>query len=135
MDDKLRALRRLTKNHLGTTKPLTQADRVVLRFGGVKALTEALAAIGKPRSIVTIYRWNHPKEKGGMGGVIPSCALPDILEAARHEGILLTSDELDPRPTAFREKDGPMPTKLANYLADKEKLESLIKQNTPEEIE
>lgn len=102
LDDKSKAIRRLAAKHLGNDKPLTQADRVIVRFGGVENLVKALAAVGKPRTKMAIYRWNHPKTKHGCGGVIPGRVWPDLLAAARMEGILLSSDELDPRPTTYR---------------------------------
>lgn len=101
LDERSRAIRRLAAKHAGNACPLTQADRIIVRFGGVANLVSALAAIGRPRTKVTVYRWNHPRSKGGCGGIIPSEALPDILAAARLEGILLSADELDPRPTTF----------------------------------
>lgn len=77
----------------------TQADRVIRRFGGPRALRNALASTGNPkhyRDLASIYRWRYPKPSG-TGGRVPSNAWPGIHAAARLEGIHLTSEDLDPR--------------------------------------
>lgn len=79
--------------------PRTQAERVFQRFGGVRALWKALRAPGMPesahRSISALYRWNLPKPTG-TGGLVPTCAIPDVMAAARREGILIESEDLYP---------------------------------------
>lgn len=99
VDAKNRMIRKLVRGHMADNRPLTQVDRIILAFGGVPALKEALLTVGKRISKVSIYRWNHPKSRGGAGGVIPSYIMGDVLAAARHIGIMLSSDFLDPRPT------------------------------------
>lgn len=106
---KMKSLRHKTKeleelNDLigETDKPevvvaLTQAGRILLKFGGPKRLSEILLAIGRPRTYATVFRWDYPKEKGGTGGWIPGNAWPDIFAAARFEGLILTSEDIDPR--------------------------------------
>ena len=75
-----------------------QAARVIAKFGGVPLLVAALANIGHPYSKTSIYRWLYPRGKnGGTGGIIPHTALLEVLEAARIEGIIITSEDLDPR--------------------------------------
>lgn len=78
-------------------RPRTQAYRIFLKFGGVVGLFEALNLIEKPRQLQNMYKWLYPKEKGGSDGIIPSHAMPDILMAARYMGIVLSSEDLDPR--------------------------------------
>lgn len=78
-------------------RPRTQAHRVFLKFGGVTNLFDALTAIGEPRQLNAIYKWLYPREKGGSDGLVPTSAMPDVLKAARMFGIVLTSEDLDPR--------------------------------------
>lgn len=80
---------------------LNQAERVIRKFGGAARLCLILKALGKPRALSTIYRWGYPDEAGGLGGLIPHTALPDVLAAARVEGIVLSSEDLDPRHEGF----------------------------------
>lgn len=88
------------KIHPEGSRPLSQAERVVARFGGFKVLHDALAAVGQYRSISNLYRWTYPIEIGGTGGLIPGRAMPDVLRAAKWEGILLTPEDLEPRSLA-----------------------------------
>jgi len=76
----------------------TQADRVFARFGGVPALKAALDRVGPhaSRSLSALYRWNLPKKNGGSNGVVPSAAWPDIMKAARLEGVMLTPEDCFP---------------------------------------
>lgn len=78
-------------------EPRTQAERLFAKFGGVPRLHKALADAGMPRNISSIYRWNLPRETGGTGGVVPSQSWPQVHRAARYEGIVLTSEDMDPR--------------------------------------
>lgn len=75
----------------------TQAIRIINKFGNVHNLAKALEQIGHPKDVSSIYRWNMPKENNGTDGLIPSSSLSYVLEAARLEGILITSEDLDPR--------------------------------------
>lgn len=81
----------------------TQVDRIVSKFGGWKALWNALKTAGFDRDLTALYRWSYPKEKGGAGGVVPTHSMHQILEAARSEGVHLTTEDLDPR-SSFKEK-------------------------------
>lgn len=80
----------------------SQAQRIIDKFGGAKRLSEILSHVGKPRDFVTIYRWTYPKSVGGTDGLIPTAAWPDIFLAARFDGVVLSSEEMDPRPTPVR---------------------------------
>lgn len=78
----------------------SQAQRVINKFGNVEKLAKALALVGHPKDVSSIYRWNLSKETNGTNGLIPSSSIPHVIEAARLEGILLTSEDLDPRSKA-----------------------------------
>ncbi len=77
--------------------PETQAERVIRKFGGARRLSAVLKEIGRPRNATSIYRWTYSRTIGGAGGLIPSSGLKDVLLAARHAGIILSPDDLDPR--------------------------------------
>lgn len=83
-----------------STEPQSQAFRIAARFGGFPALWRSLRALGdernKRRNISCVYRWNLPKP-GGTGGIVPTRNMEDVIRAARAEGIVLTSDDMDPR--------------------------------------
>lgn len=72
----------------------TQAQRVFEKCGGVPRLA---GAMGKDPS--ALYRWNHPKEKGGCDGLIPSSSMQEVLDAATLLGVKFSAKDLDPRPT------------------------------------
>lgn len=78
-------------------KPLkaTQAERIIARFGGARRLMHALNRVGRPRNAASIYKWLYPYPKG-RGGLVPTSAWRDIMEAARHEGIVLTAEDITP---------------------------------------
>lgn len=80
-----------------TGRMRTQAHRVFLKFGGVPNLFEALKVVQRPRQMQAMYKWLYPKDKGGSDGMIPINAMSDILLAARYAGIVLSSEDLDPR--------------------------------------
>lgn len=79
--------------------PRTQAERIFEKFGGVRKLMAALDRLGPDRGYnpATLYRWNYPRARKGSNGIIPTAAIPDVLEAARLEGIHLDAVDLDPR--------------------------------------
>jgi amino-acid N-acetyltransferase len=81
-------------------RPRSQAERVIAKFGGPYKLAKAVAALGRAGAKLnpaTIYRWVYPKAKGGTDGLIPTSSLHLVLEAARYDGIFLSTDDLDPR--------------------------------------
>jgi hypothetical protein len=45
-----------------------------------------------------VYRWMHPKDKGGTGGTIPFKLVPTLIAAAAERGIVLTADDFLPAP-------------------------------------
>lgn len=76
---------------------MNQATRIIQKFGNVDNLTQALEAVGYSKDPSSIYRWSYAKARNGTSGIIPSFCLPYVITAARLEGILLTSEDLDPR--------------------------------------
>jgi len=88
--------RALLRQLMTGEKPrLTQAERVIAKFGGARKLAKALALDPS-----TVYKWTYPREKQGTGGVVPNNKIPALLAAARAEGILFTPAELWPGETA-----------------------------------
>lgn len=80
---------------------ITQAERILNKFGGPLKLAKALKEIGCAKSITQIYKWTYKREKGGTNGIIPNAALFDIVQAAKAKGIVLTSEDLDFRPRSI----------------------------------
>lgn len=93
---------------------VSQADRVIEKFGGARALMRALKLVGYELNPSSIYRWTYTKENGGTGGLIPTAAWDKIVKVARMIGVFLTEEDFDPRPTlretrrvlAIRSPDG-----------------------------
>lgn len=84
----------------------SQAARIINKFGGAVRLARILAEIGKPKSVETIYRWTYPRSRSGTDGYIPATVWPDLIQAARAEGLLLTSEDFDPRARPMTQKTG-----------------------------
>jgi hypothetical protein len=82
----------------------SQAERIIERFGGARALSRIFAAMGINRTPSSIYKWTYPREKGGTDGIIPTSAWPDLLSAARIHGILISEEEFDPRNRPYRKE-------------------------------
>ena len=82
----------------------TQSSRIINKFGGVRPLIKALAAIGEPRAPSTVYRWLYGKDSMGTGGIIPTSAWGSIIRAARLDGIHISIEDLDPRTTIQNNK-------------------------------
>jgi len=84
----------------------TQAGRVIAKFGNARKLAALMEEVtGRRCDPSRIYRWMHPREKGGTGGMIPSSAMGDVMAVARHEGIILTGDDLYPKPLENKSDD------------------------------
>jgi hypothetical protein len=73
----------------------TQMGRVIAKFGGAAALARALCLVDKnstPKAVSRrVYRWKLREH-------IPLHAIPMVTEAARLDGVLLTPEDIDPRP-------------------------------------
>lgn len=72
--------------------PVTQAQRVIAKFGGALKLAAAMDIDAS-----CVYRWTYPKSRGGSGGVIPGKSIANVLRVARLHGVMLTAEDLDPR--------------------------------------
>lgn len=81
-----------------TAAPQSQAERVIAKFGNPYKLVAAMQLVdGVARNPASVYRWTYGKDKGGTGGRIPAGSMDLVLAAARMDGVLLTSEDLDPR--------------------------------------
>ena len=69
-----------------------QAERILAKFGGVKALCDILEKPYKNR--VTVYRWTYARPYG-TGGLIPQKHREEIEQAARIHGVLLLPSDWD----------------------------------------
>lgn len=73
-----------------------QAARIIAKFGSPYKLSKALERVSPTayRHPSVIYRWTYPKgDRQGTGGIIPTSAQQDVINAARLEGLVLTSDD------------------------------------------
>lgn len=83
---------RLAKE-MGLDAPkISQAQRIIDKFGGVTTLARAIG-----RAPSTVNRWLYPRERGGTGGRIPTESVELVARAARQEGLYLSAEDLDPR--------------------------------------
>lgn len=78
--------------------PPMQSHRIFRKFGGVQALARIMAEIGIKRGVTCFYKWNY------RGGHIPAHAWKDIFKAAKFAGVMITSEDLDPRETFLNKK-------------------------------
>jgi hypothetical protein len=68
-----------------------QAHNVINKFGGARRLATAIN-----RDPTAVYKWTYPAKRGGTDGLIPSSALPLIMEAAELLDVKLTANDLNP---------------------------------------
>lgn len=61
------------------------AKQIIERFGGIDEVARITG-----RTKVSVYRWSHPKEKGGCAGFIPRAAALRLLAAAPEKGVQIT---------------------------------------------
>lgn len=106
-DKKALSAKRARERRLGRrkrTEYTTQAERIIDKFGGVMKLVRLLNQIDPENTITpsSVYRWNYPTNKYGTGGIIPIKHIPNILKAARLEGIFIDVNELYPTGTERR---------------------------------
>lgn len=117
--DELERVRVLHLTHRGRLKggrdkvqednlPISQFERIVLRFGSISNMFRCVQA-HRPGSvsIATIYNWrnNSESERGrGSGGVIPHKYAKVISDAARMEGIFISTEDFNPEPSVLRHK-------------------------------
>lgn len=60
------------------------ATHVIAKCGGHKVVSEWLGI-----SLISVYRWTYPKDRGGTGGVVPQDRQEPLILAARSQGINL----------------------------------------------
>lgn len=77
-----------------------QAARITALFQGPAAFARA---VGVER--VTVYRWNYAKPLG-TDGLIPAAMVERVQQAARIEGILLTSKDWEPARLSYEAHEG-----------------------------
>lgn len=70
------------------------AENVISKCGGHRVVAEMLGI-----HLSRVYRFTHPKERGGTGGIIPSRHQSTLLTEARRRGIDLS-------PSDFFETNG-----------------------------
>ncbi|MFN7609909.1 MAG: hypothetical protein ACK5QX_03070 [bacterium] len=70
------------------TGELSQAERIVRRFGGGRRVAALLNL-----SPSAVSRWSMPAAKGGCGGVIPSKRLKQLRDAADLLGLEISPED------------------------------------------
>ena len=91
------------------------AGRVVLAFGGARALARALEGYPGARTPATIYRWLPTH---GGAGAVPARAIPAVLAAAARLGIALPPETWAPGGAgAYTVWRGASSEELAELLA------------------
>lgn len=81
------------------------AHTIIKKLGGeavVKQITDT--------AYTAPYRWQHPRNKGGTGGLIPQRYHPMLLAYARRNGIDLNAEDFLP---ATDESEPPIPSEAA----------------------
>jgi hypothetical protein len=70
------------------------ASSIIKRLGGEAAVSKLTKT-----AYTAPYRWQHPREKGGTGGVIPQRHHRTLLDFARSRDIPLKAEDFLPAPT------------------------------------
>lgn len=76
--------------------PNTPVGRIAIKFGGWQDFLKALALVDYPKSLASVYRWTLSKPQGGMGGLIPTHAIPFVRAAANKAGIAISASDWEP---------------------------------------
>ena len=79
--------------HYLTTSKVTQAERVIEKFGGISNLQKLFKTYGVKMAISTIYRWTYSKQRKGTGGLIPPHMWEYLQKIARNEGVVFTAED------------------------------------------
>ena len=67
---------------------INAAQNVIQKCGG-----HNIVASWAGVHVCNVYRWTYPKEKGGMGGVIPAQKQQKILKNAQKHGVRLRPED------------------------------------------
>lgn len=68
------------------------AEHVITKCGGARVVAEMLGI-----HVTRVYRFTHPKSRGGSGGLIPSKHQNRLIEEARKRNLdLVPSDFFEP---------------------------------------
>lgn len=81
----------------GMKREHLEPARSIIAKIGVEKMSEITG-----KHVSRVYRWMHPKEKGGTGGLIPQSDQPAILKYARDARIKLSERDFFPPITAER---------------------------------
>lgn len=76
-------------------RDLNIAQRIIDKCGGYRAVAEMLGV-----RLPAVYRWVHPRERGGAGGLVPARYQNRLFSAARAAGIPLEPADFFPDETA-----------------------------------
>lgn len=98
-------IRKLIKNELIPDREIPNVASFAVPEWQVTPLIRALE--------IEISRWELPFDEGGCGGFIPPEAWPAVLSAARLDGLVLSSEDLDPRLSPVYK---PLPNVQKAYL-------------------
>ncbi len=79
-----------------------QASRVIGKFGGATNMARMCKEAGFPIHVTTIARWKLAVAVGGTGGYIPIKKWDVVIYVGRLNGIVFSSEDLDPRPQIVR---------------------------------
>lgn len=71
------------------------ASRVIAKCGGVVGVSRITG-----RSPVSIFKWRHPRSKGGTGGLIPAEMQAVLMAAALRGEVPLTPEDFFDLPEA-----------------------------------
>ncbi len=76
-------------------------------MAGMEPAASIIERLGGPKVVSTItgaaytapYRWQHPRDKGGTGGLIPQKHHVTLLSYAQQHGIPLSASDFLPSPS------------------------------------
>lgn len=68
------------------------ASKIIAALGG-NSKAARIAGVHRTRA----WNWTRPRSVGGTGGIIPMRHVPNLIEAAKAEGITLAFEDFLPR--------------------------------------
>lgn len=72
---------------------LNPAFSIITMCGGADAVADIVG-----RSVGRVYRWMHPRDRGGTGGLVPADCQQVLLDGARARGIDLRPEHFFLQP-------------------------------------